>query len=72
MSECLNEFDTSEPFDGSETLDDALFLDDEPESEEEKGTSIWFLIAAGVVIVALIWIILGVWRYLQVLGNGTF
>jgi hypothetical protein len=32
----------------------------------------WMLIALAVLALLLIWIILGVWRYLQVLGYGGF
>lgn len=42
------------------------------EGSEKKRASIWMLIALAVLALILIWIILGVWRYLQVLGYGGF
>ena len=38
---------------------------------EEKRSSPWALVALGFLAILLIWIILGVWRYLQVLGYGA-
>jgi hypothetical protein len=48
--------------------DEAVMLDD----DEEKKPSLWLLIALALLALLLIWIILGVWRYLQVLGYGGF
>lgn len=51
--------------------DDRPAADDEgPQPVEEKRSSLWALIALGLVALLLIWILLGVWRYLQVLGYG--
>jgi hypothetical protein len=50
--------------------DEAVMLD--AEADEEKKPSLWLLIALALLALLLIWIILGVWRYLQVLGYGGF
>jgi hypothetical protein len=50
--------------------DEAVMLD--AEADEEKKPSLWLLIALALLALLLIWIILGVWRYLQVLGYGAF
>ncbi|MDW5561946.1 MAG: hypothetical protein SA339_01875 [Methanomassiliicoccus sp.] len=43
----------------------------ESEDEEER-TSLWLLVGLTVLAILLIWILLGVWRYFQVLGHGAF
>ena len=50
--------------------DEAVMLD--AEEDEEKKPSLWLLIALALLALLLIWIILGIWRYLQVLGHGAF
>jgi hypothetical protein len=50
--------------------DEAVMLD--AEAEEKKKPSLWLLITLALLALLLIWIILGVWRYLQVLGYGAF
>jgi hypothetical protein len=72
MSECLNASGSSQPLKEQDVTDEeAMFLEDFKEEEGSK-ISIWFVIALAVLGATLIWIILGVWRYLQVLGNGAF
>ena len=45
--------------------------DDGAAPVKEERSSLWALIALGILGLLLIWIILGVWRYLQVLGYGA-
>jgi hypothetical protein len=68
MSECVEHSDTDEPIDGPSTDAEEAMLD--PESDEEKGTSIWFLLGMGFLMAVLIWIVFGVWRFLQVMSYG--
>ena len=42
-----------------------------PTPSKEERSSLWALMALGFLAILLIWIILGVWRYLQVLGYGA-
>ncbi len=65
MSKCA---DGMEEADGEPATCEELL----PPDEEENGSSIWLLIALAALALLLIWIILGVWRYLQVLGHGAF
>jgi len=41
-----------------------------PGDKREKGSSFWLLVTLVVLGLLLVWIILGIWRYLQVLGYG--
>jgi hypothetical protein len=56
-------------------LDDRSSISDEAmlpvEGEDDKPSDIWLLVALGSLALLLIWIILGIWRYLQVLGYGS-
>jgi predicted nucleic acid-binding Zn ribbon protein len=66
----------SEYAESADEVDDGAAFDDElvpsEETAEGKRSSMWMLIALAVLALLLIWIILGVWRYLQVLGYGGF
>jgi hypothetical protein len=73
MSENISITDSIHSSDNKMIQEDAdTRLLEEFMEEYENKTSIWLYIALAIIGVVLIWIILGVWRYLQVLSNGTF
>jgi hypothetical protein len=73
MSEHISINDSIQPSDDQMIPEDAdTRLLEEFMEEDENKTSIWLYIALAILGVVLIWIILGVWRYLQVRSYGTF
>ena len=47
-------------------------FDIEDPTDDGSSSSLWLVLALAFLALLLTWIVLGVWRYLQVLGNGTF
>jgi hypothetical protein len=54
-----------------ERPDELLEEDAGPVPVRKERSSVWALVPLGFLALLLIWIVLGIWRYLQVLGYGS-
>ena len=69
MSEVLDSTEFSEPFNDVDSSQDELLLEDE-DNKESVGKNIWFFVLAAVLIGFFIWLLLGLWGYLQEMSYG--
>ena len=69
MSEVLDSIEFNEPFNDADSSQDELVLEDE-DKEGSLEKNIWFFVLAAVLIGFFIWLLLGLWGYLQEMSYG--